>query len=542
MKLDDRLYEAFLEEMQELESFRMAYASAHPKTPLERDDPDVKRLTEALAFFAARTRTASLRQVETSRRRIFQQLFPYLLSPLPAMGTLRAVPGAQFAEPIVLPAGTEFLLSTDGGEEGFFCTLDELRMMPFSLGRCDTLLLSRGGYRVALSLRVPFPRTDEIGLVRLHVNHLNDYLASLMVHDALQRHLRRVQVVFDAETVDETTRGVECPFSFGGVAGAERGQGFWAHPLEEQRAFFHCPQSELFVNLEVPPPPRNWQQVTLLFDLDARWPSSLRLGREVLQLFVVPIANLERATAAPLIYEGTQERCPLRHPSPERRFALHGIRGVYRIDEGVMTPLRPGTLAGGSGSFETEEQTDLAGRTRHWLYLHLPEAFEAPVTVATDATWIQPWFSRLLDQKLRITPYRHTFPGLKWELSGELVAHRASGFAERMDTFLHLFALQNKTRLDLEDLRILLETLGSVWQGPFGQLAAVLRELVVEEVPPKGGDGRAAALPKLVYRLLFDEADEGARPLIELFCRRVERVLDLWISDAAVEVRGEVCR
>lgn len=542
MKLDDRLYEAFLDEMHELESFRMAYASAHPQTPLERDDPDVKRLTEAMAFFAARTRTAALRQVEASRRRIFQQLFPYLLSPLPAMGLLRAVPSAQFAEPVVLPAGAELELRADSGEEALFCAVDELRIMPFAVGRVDTLLLSRGGYRVVFPLRVPFARNDEIGQLRLHVNHLNDYIASLMVHDALQRHLRRIQVVFDPEQIDETTRGADCPFSFGG-AGEAAGRGaLWAHPLEAERAFFHCPEADLYLNLELPPPPRNWQQATLLLDLDARWPASLRLSREILQLFVVPIVNLQRAPAAPLIYDGTQERCPLRHQAPERRFALHSVRGVYRVDAEQMTPLRPGTLAGGSGSYELEEQTDRAGRTHHWLYLHLPQAFATPVTVATDASWTQPWFSRVLDRKLGVVPYRHTFVGLKWELCNELQPHRDSGFAESMDTFLHLFALQNKTQLSLDDLRILLETLGSVWSGPFGQLAAVLRELRVEEVPPKSGDGRAAALPKLVYRLRFDEADEGSRPLIDLFCRRVQRVLDLWISDAAVEVRGEVAR
>ena len=53
MEMDEKLYRAFLEQMYELETFRMEYASRHPSAPLDRDDPDVKRLVEALAFFSA---------------------------------------------------------------------------------------------------------------------------------------------------------------------------------------------------------------------------------------------------------------------------------------------------------------------------------------------------------------------------------------------------------------------------------------------------------------------------------------------------------
>ena len=57
----DELQKAFLEEMHALDNFRMAYAAEHPSTPLDRDDPDVRRLMEAMAFFTARTRIVGLR-------------------------------------------------------------------------------------------------------------------------------------------------------------------------------------------------------------------------------------------------------------------------------------------------------------------------------------------------------------------------------------------------------------------------------------------------------------------------------------------------
>ena len=47
MQLDDTLYKAFLEELQDLEKFRMSYAALHPAAPLDREDQDVRRLIEA---------------------------------------------------------------------------------------------------------------------------------------------------------------------------------------------------------------------------------------------------------------------------------------------------------------------------------------------------------------------------------------------------------------------------------------------------------------------------------------------------------------
>jgi type VI secretion system protein ImpG len=70
MKSDDNLYKIFLEQMHELENFRMSYAARHPTIPLEREDPDVRRLTEAMAHFAARTHLAGIRNIIEFRQRL----------------------------------------------------------------------------------------------------------------------------------------------------------------------------------------------------------------------------------------------------------------------------------------------------------------------------------------------------------------------------------------------------------------------------------------------------------------------------------------
>jgi type VI secretion system protein ImpG len=289
----------------------------------------------------------------------------------------------------------------------------------------------------------------------------------------------------------------------------------------------------------VPAPPRNWSRFTLCLDLDPKWPKTLRLTRDVFKLFTVPIINLQRTTASPVICDGTKDRYPIRHPALERRFALHSVRGVYKIEDGVMTPLLSGTLSSGTGTYEIEEEVDADGARRHGLSLHFPEAFQRPRTISVDGLWLQPWFSSVMAQRLHVAPYRSVFPGLKWEILGDMVSHRESGFADDMDSFLHLFVLQNKRVMNLNDVDILLQTLGSVWDGPFAELRDELRGLRVEEVPLKA-DGSSGAL-KLVYWLGFSEGVvESAEPLVRSFILHAGRILDAWVSDATVEVRMEV--
>jgi hypothetical protein len=299
--------------------------------------------------------------------------------------------------------------------------------------------------------------------------------------------------------------------------------------------FFHFPRRELFVTVKLPAPPRNWSRFSLCLDLGPKWPRNLRLNRDVFQLFVVPVMNLQRTLASPVICDGTQDVYPIRHPAGDAQFSLHSVRGVYKVEKGgALTPLVAGTLASGNGTYEIEEQVGADGGQRHSLELHLPDAFDEPRTISIEALWLQRWFSSAAGQKLTPSPYRRSIPGIRWEVLGEMVPHRESGFGEGMDSFLHLFVLQNKRTLSQEDIVILLQTLNSVWTGPFAAVRDLLREVRVEEVPLKG-EG-AGTMLKLVYHLVFEEAEPF---LLRAFVRHLQKILDAWISDAALEVRME---
>jgi type VI secretion system protein ImpG len=527
---NESLYKAFRDELSALERFRMQYVGEHPGTPLAPDDPDVRRLVEALAFFAARSRLSAVRTLLQQRRRLFRQFMPYLIEPLPAMGMLQAMPNGQLVEAVDLPRGTEMALRDSGDRVAIFRTLRALRLQPLSVGRLATLVLPDGRLRLALPITTTHRRNDDVGVLSFHVNYLNDFNASLRVLAALQKHLGRVAVSFD-ERVDEHTRGVECQVGFGSANDAhdaEDGQ----HPLARERAYFHFPRVEHFFDVTVPGPPANWQRFTLLFDLAADWPRHLRLTADVFQLFTTPIENLSRASAQPITHDGTEERWPLRHPQGAR-YELHSVRGVYRLAGDALVPLPPATIAGGAGAWELDDEPREDGERKPALLVHLPEALRVPTMLSVEAEWLQPWFSSAIGQRLEIAPHRRGVPGVSWELSGEMVPHLESALGRDVDDFTPVMVLSHKRMLDRADLDLLLDTLRSVWSGPFAALRPLLRDVTAREATATSG-GRVVG-SKLIYELRL--ADHELGPLEERFIAHVEDVLSAWSSGAAVEVR-----
>lgn len=540
MRLDERLYKAFLEELDNLENFRISYTGTHPYVPLDRDDPDVQRLTEALAFFAARTRVAAVDHVFALQRRLFSQYFPFLISPLPAMGILLAKPTGQFVESLVLPAGTEFVVTPQKGGSAFFTTLRELRITPLTLADVKMVLLPGRGFRLLLHFRAPYQRNDEVDWLSLHINHLNDYLASLFVFRSLRECLKGVMVVFEDE-VTELSRGPSCEAVFGSALLEPEGvTEETPHPIQRERQFFHFPHQDLFLNVRVPKPPRNWQRFTLCLDLSPRWPRNLVLNRDIFQLLAVPVINCRRSMAEPIVCDGTQEGYSIRHANQEFGFRLYSVLGVYEVMKNRMEPLQPGILAGGTGTYEIENGGEGQKGRKPRLNLHFPEAFLGPRTVAVDAIWVQPWFSDRLRQRHQIVPYSRSAAGIRWEWLGDTVPQVDNGYLDDMEGIVQLITLTNKASLNFADLRELLTSMGIGKQPPFQRAMQNVVGLRVEEAPHQRGTGQG--LLKHVYILLVKSLDATILPLMEVFSEHVGRVLDAWIPDVSVEVRLELLR
>ncbi|MFC1706081.1 type VI secretion system baseplate subunit TssF [Planctomycetota bacterium] len=533
MQQSESLYRQFLKEMDALEGFRMAYAGTYADVSLEREDPDVRRLLEAMAFFTARTRMSSLKNLSATRRRLFQQYFPFLLSPLPAMGLLKFLPTGRFAETTMLPRDTEVMVDPGEGQHAIFRTTADLRILPIRLRGAETLLRPKQGSRLLLHFEAAYPRNDDIGVLSLHINHLSNYHTSLATLSRLQTHLERVHICFE-ERVTEESEGLPSRATFGPAA-ADNVDGGEPHPLETVRSVLRFPERHLYLNVFVPPPPRNWRRFSVCFDLDKKWPKTLMLNEEVFNLFVVPITNLSYLPAQPILCDGTHERYAIRHPNTTLGYSLHSVRGVYQIEKQGVKALRPGIFGGDGDSYEIERAEPKSGESRAWLKLNLPEAFATPRKISIEALWIQRWLSEKTAARIALRLRTRVVAGCELELLGEIRGHLDSRIGNDADALLQVLALRGKPVLTLEDLVFLLDRVAGVPNSPFRGSTEYVLGVRVETLPRPREQGGGI---KYVYHLQLREFDEGQRPPMRLVLQQLTRLLNVWISKGIVEVRA----
>lgn len=533
--ISEDVYKAFLTEMQALEDLRVTYTSVHAQAALEREDPEVRRLIEALALFAARNRVTAQQTLLATQQRLFRQFFSFLLSPCPATALLQMQPTGRLADVITYPKGTEVALAGERGARALFATERDLVVLPIKLEAIDTLLRPKSGTRVVLSFRAPFPRNDAIGLLPLHVNHLDDYAASLTVLHRLRRHLERAVVVF-GEKPDEDATGDSCEVTFGEPVDDPTAEDL-DHPLQRARSFFHFPQRDLFLNVRIGSTPRNWTRFHICLELDGAWPRSLRLNRDMFQPFTVPITNLRRAQAAPIMADGRESRHRIRHPTPAEGWSLHSVRGVFSVVKNGLVPLQSGMITSGGGSYEIERTVDADGEA-HWLRLRFPDAFDKPRKITVDARWIQPAFSAAAEGRVQPTLHGRVATGVQLEVRGVVRPHADNPLRDDFEGMLQILALRSKaTGLTLEELRVLIGALGAVEQGSYRPVVDHLGELSVTTMPePRElGGGRRNA-----YKLALASFDVTLLPLIDAGLRRLHSVLVAWTPDAHVHLDAQL--
>ena len=533
MSVDNTQYRAFLEELNDLAEFRLNYSLDNPSSGLEGDDPDVKRIIEALAFFGARTQIASLRSLDSSSKRLYQQFFSYLLTPLAAMAMAEAQPTGHLTEVLDIPVGTELSLQPDRGGRVMFCTTRALRILPMSLASVKQDLGSEKASRLLLTFQANYPLNEQPETVSLYVNYLNDLISSLKVWNFLKSSLSSAKVQFGE--YDPDVAGANCDFNLG-IPEVDMATDEWHHPLESERYYFHFPQQELYLDLKLPNAPRNWRQFTVILDFDKPWPRALRLNRNVFHLFTVPVVNNQRIQAQPITCDGSQERYAIRHPEPQFGYMLQKVLGVYEASDQGMLPLRPGILAGGNGSYEIEQGAmQEGGGYLYWLIPHYPAAFEQSRILLIDALWQQPWYDQILQNPYTIHAFRRQMQGIQWDLLDDAIAHTENNQLDNISRYIHLLTLMHHTCLDGQNVSDILLALGSVSSGHFQKIYNSLLKVRLEE-EPYGDSNKTRQIYHLQFKPLLDDSTE----LIEPFVRHVGRVLDLWLTDAMVEARWEI--
>jgi type VI secretion system protein ImpG len=528
----DTIYQAFLEELQDLEDFRFNYFLDNPNSGLEGDDPDVKRIIEALAFFGARTQSAALRSLDSSTRRLYQQLFSYLLTPLASMAIAQAQPNGHLTEVLDIPAGTELGLQPDIGGNITFCTTRSVRVLPMRLEAVKQEFIPDQNGRLLLTFQANYPLNAQPDYISLYINYLNEINLSFKVFNFLKKSLKGASVQFG--DYDPDLPRMECQFSLG-VPSVDIIDDEWHHPLEVERYYFHFPQQELYLNLKIPMTPRNWKEFTVILDFDQSWPRKLRLNRNVFHLFTVPVVNNQRIEAQPITCEGYQERYAIRHPKPQLGFTLQKVMGVYEAGEEGMLPLVPGILVGGNGSYEIEQgPAQEGGGHLYWLVPHLPTSFETPRVLIVDALWQQPWYDQILQSSYTLNAFHRQMHGIEWTLLNEAVLHAENSQLDNISRYINLLTLMHHNSLSEQNISDILLALGSANVGNFQKVFNNLIKIRLQE-EYYGEDNQSIQ----IYYLQFNSTLDDRSELIESFVHHVGRVINLWLSDVIVETRLE---
>ena len=536
--MDDVLEKAFLSELEALEKFRISYSGQHPNAPLAREDPDVRRLIEAMAMFSARTRLASQRNLGKSLLRIFRQHFPFFTNPVPAMALLRAKPTRRYVDMTSIPSGTEVQLSRvndEGREEIYrFQTLARLDVRPIELEAVDIYRLRNRNYRLLLRFVTAFPRSDDIGSLKLLVNHFDDLFSSSTVYYQLKSHLRQATVVYSDKVTEEMT-GSPLEAIFDVARGEPYDIELFEHPLQRARALLRFPEQALFLELRGVHPPRNWRVFTVCLDMDASWPTELRLTPDAFELHAVPMVNIRKDTANPIECDGTKDRYPVLHPEPSSGFAVHSIIGVYRMTPEGLSPLPPVVVGTGGEGYDVAFQ----GRGRDqmtWLSLSLRNAFVQPERIVVEGLWYQPSIAGARGDEMRARLSDRFVDGVEWSCMGSITAPAENALADDRDALLQLLAIKSQRFLGLPELTLLLKALGADKERLSGRLISALTSV---KVIPKPFSRKSSGF-KYLYELGFERLDETLLPSLDLLGRRLLEVLTAWSVEEVVEVVAEV--
>ena len=482
--MDEILRKQYQSELEALEHFRMSYSAVNPEAGLDRDDPDVRRLIEAMAFFSARTKSAATRTARRASERLFQQHFSYLLDPIPAAGMLKATPSISHTDVEVIPRETQVVVSREiTGEFGrkevkaLMCrTLRSLNVSPIKMSRAQLVPRRGQGPELQIDIEALVELREMPSALSFYIDYLGELSSSMEIFQRLREHCQGAKLKVDEEA--------ECnlPVSFGAPPLAVTDLSFRANPMQGFRSFMQLPEQELFLEATLPSFQHVWKKMTLSLDLDISWPRGLRISESTFHLGVVPLENVVREAADPLRVDGTKDRYALRHAEPQLNYRVLNVLGVYADSNDGLIPLKPGVLGSSENCYELESHGEGLSR-RSFLVPEIKDAFEEPRLVSVDACWHQPEFVQWPVGKDEVELGERHLEGVEWSLATEVHPSISVDIGAKPSSLLRLVALKTQEFLDASDLRFLLESLGAQKSRGFAQVPQSIEQLEFERKP-----------------------------------------------------------
>lgn len=566
---NEALFRDFLSEVQALDDFRNEYEQRYDFQELGRDDQDVQRLMEAMAFYSARTRGQAERAMHRYELRALSQLFPHLLSPMPAMGLLYPLLTSNMTDARCLPAMAEVVVAPTQSDPALaesaqgaararsFRTVSAIPILPLYVVKDSVTVRKKGspgelgavepgeqratGHRLRLEV-APSPDAspsrryydDEQQPLKelvLYINPQGDVLHALRIHDAIRESCRQVTSEFTLDS-GRSLKLATRAFRFGMLP--PKSKCGWDNPIAHARRLIQFPLAQLCIRVPLAGAPAQWTKASFELDLGEEWPSSLVVGDKTFLLNAGPIENLVRRTAEPIDSDGTRLRHRIDHQEPGSGLSVREVLGVYRGDPaqpGARTTLLPSATAGAGYAVDTEgrgvereswlETTDVIGRVG------------APERLYVDAEWYLPETRTPNAREVSVSVEAYDLSKPIWAVADPMCAPTESLLADDPRALGQLLELHERRLSSARDLQFLLQVLGVGESEVLARIPRYIASLDSVFTP----DSRSPCGGVRSYDVTLSKLPSVLIPAARLLFRLLPGILGAWTGDPDVRVR-----
>lgn len=535
--------DTFLEELLRLDAYLTDIGGADEGAP-SAADPEVRRLLEAVAFFAARSQQAAYRGMFDAVSGLAAEHCDFLRRPLVACGLVRAVDAGGWSSAVSLPQGTPLLVESADGTAAQLATSVSAILAPL---RLFAARVERSADAKWLVLGVSAPvRLAQLGTLSLHVDLLGDLGRSVGLHRLLRGACRSARYLGggsglsnppppgDPSTFRTRPRlGVR----FGARAGAP---GDIEPPaLEAVRRHLQLPQRDLFINVELPQESRE-TQLWLALELEPDC-AELSFTAQTFQPNVVPVENAIRAPAGPIVDDGRAQHHLLvppaelltpRYAMAAGPFELCQIERVCEVDGEQETTLFGTALGDPARSYRADWKV-LQGRERPHLGLAVPGTTTRPRRVRVDAVWTQPGLDLTALGRTRIRPWHLGLPDVGWKLLEGTAPFLASPLEGAPDKLMELLAWTTRRHPTRDELVCLLQLMSAQGAPAWGRLVDTIEAVGWREVPRADSEDGT----RLEVTLDCRPPGEELEPVLGDLVDQIELTLNAWCT-APVRVRA----
>lgn len=506
-----------------------AFLDAQPGLAAQpnRDDPDVRRIVEAMAYFSARSQAALERGMQGAVARMVSVPVADLATTLPAMGLVSVAPAIDLDGVLSLPEGTALRVQSTEHERdrgpSLFSTVLPLDVRPIELVSAQ---IDRSGAAPALLLKLRANAAQrgafELGVT---VRKSDAYRPSARLFDAVKRSAGAVRAVFDGAESREAT------VAFG--VDTRRCSKLVSSPLAVARTLLQLPEQDLIVRFGLPASTRPWTALELRVELTDMWPSALSVSRSDLALFVVPMINAWADPCVPLAFDAVNDALPLRMGVARAGAELLRVTGVYDADREMrpMLALALGTQSEGWELLDRPSGAELRVRT--------DDPSRWPLKLVVDAHWSQPSLWRASARASAIALQKGV---AKAKLNALGLVRRAQDSALRAQPSwaLDVVALRSRASLAREEIIALLQGMGASGESPFASVVQCL------EVGPTRTtiDAATGALVRTIpirWNARDDETAAAAQQLQRVLAMTFDALFDgaLVLETSVGAARGE---